>query len=1537
MRITLELLGSGERAGAGSPPRSAEATWFPPLVVLEALALQLVATDGAWRVVDLSAARAFNARAAAAAGSDAVYVFRQLTWQALTLTLAQHPRAPAAAPAVQVLQRLDGCVRITAAKAPAGSLRTALELDIQLTEAICPELDRGAFTAAVRMVVALRASLARPDFWATQPGGATSAGYASAFPATPRGLPGDSPRSSSTADSPRASLFPAPPATPPSMAAAFPSAPVSRPRVLLRLSLPRLVLRVRDAAADGGGHRTEAFVRGITLQHVSGGAQAPGAAALCLEVEALLLRDPSVQPPVTLLQPAAGDGAACAPLPPPPAFASSRAMRRVYPLPLPPPTPPAPGAPPTPPPMLALYLFAQHPPPPPPAVAAAAHVHVWRAQSELEVAALQRLARLCAAAMRAAPVDAADADEGDDEDAVEAPPAGTAAGASRFRIEVHIGEGALVAHLPGAAGGAERLRCALRGAALAVDPALALRVLRLGPAAAAAASRAAGVRAALRFAAADATLEAAGAPPWRLLTADAARAELAAAPGHGAAPILGCAVTLGSLRARLSAQQAVRCAAAVRAGAAALRSLAGLDAPAAAAAAAAAAAQGFWRRAGRALETRLLLAQEPPAIHLLLSLGHTQAALSEAPGWSGAHGRVLACAALCALRAEARCGAAGADDAPQSCADPLLALLSITCDTATLDAMPQAAGGEGVAGDAADGEDAGASDASEASFSAAGGAEGLQRLIGPRWGAAPPSAPPPGSGTAAAAAALADAAAHAPPAEQRPRLLLDAQLSVRRRPNAPAPAVPHALPVALALRARLANCDVALSLADALSVAERFWPARGWNVARDALAREVMQCAAELAPAPAEPPSPRASAASAADGFWALLRDAEARGGSYDVSAEVADWCLRWAPLGDAAARGGDGAAAAAARGVPLAIGSLSFARRSAGAAPGAGGELELRVEGLRSLVRDAPRRRDTEQHRGGGGSDCSDDALSGYESGIESGSSMSDGGGDADAVDTPPAASPASPPVAEGAGADASPLQPLSPAALASPQAVPLAAPVASLPGGGESGSSAPPSPRSRHALEQWIAEDDFDDDAPPVEPQSEPPPPVVESPPPAAAEASPAATSSAAATPKTTSMWDLLKADDALTWSDDQAAQPAPLFGTVRTSPASPAEAATVRFAPPPSPPPSAAMALRQARPATPPPVASPPAAPMPPLPPALPARGAASAPAPERRRAGLSARLALGQRTPGGPWALRLLEAGDAAGPALCVSNADLVGVAALARAEAAALRRLGARWPGAAAALAPLLARLEAPRLAAWAALAAAEVAGAAAAEDEEAASLMATGDAAEREQVPREASPRRRRRRRATPASGAVTSAARGSPAAELADALAAVRSAAALLAGDAAAPPPRAPLAGLPARGELLRRASRWPFAWEPRYFVLTWRQVAYFKSRGARAPAALLELLPGGGACVLAPADADGRGSAFCVRSAAGEEVVVAAANDAARDRWLAAFAAAGGTVAAAAGAEPPASDAALRRRLQDAIARAEAAAAAVTAPDGR
>ena len=1533
MRLTLELLGSGERAG---PPRSAEATWFPPLVVLEARCLQLVATDGAWRVVDLSAARAFNARAAAAVGSDAVYVFRQLTWQALTLTLAPHPRAPAAAPAVQVLQRLDGCVRITAAKAPAGSMRTALELDIQLVEAICPELDRGAFTAAVRMVVALRASLARPDFWATQPGGA-SAGVG-AFPATPRGLPGDSPRSSA-ADSPRASLFPAPPATPPSMAAAFPSAPVSRPRVLLRLSLPRLVLRVRDAAADGGGHRTEAFARGITLQHVSGGAEAPGAAALRIEVEALLLRDPSVQPPVTLLQPAAGDGAACAPLPPPPPFASGRAMRRVYPLPLPSPTSPAPGAPPAAPPMLALYLFAQHPPPPPPAVAAAAHVHVWRAQSELEVAALQRLAKLCAAAMRAAPVDAADADEGDEEEAVEAPPAGTAAGAPRFRIEVHIGEGALVAHLPGAAGGAERLRCALRGAALAVDPALALRVLRLGPAAAAAAGRAAGVRAALRFAAADATLEAAGAPPWRLLTADAARAELAAAPAHGTAPpLLGCAVTLGSLRARLSAQQAVRCASALRAGAAALRALAGLDAPAAAAAAAAAAAQGFWRRAGRALETRLLLAQEPPAIHLLLSLGHTQAALSEAPGWSGAHGRVLACAALCALRAEARCGAAGAGDAPQSSGGeaseqgPLLALLSVTCDTATLDAMPQAAGGDARAGDAADGQDAGASDASEASFSAAGGAEGLQRLIGPRWGAAPPSAPPPGSGTAAAAAALADAAAHAPPAEARPRLLLDAQLSVRRRPSAPAPAPPHALPVALALRARLANCDVALSLADALSLAERFWPARGWDVARDALAREVMQCAAELAPAPAEPPSPRTSAASAAEGFWALLRDAEARGGSYDVSAEVADWCLRWAPLGDAAARGGDGAAAAAARGVPLAIGSLSFARRSAGAAPGAGGELELRVEGLRSLVRDAPRRRDAEQqHR----SDGSDDALSGYESGIESGSSVSDGGGDADADDTPPAASPASPPVA----ADASPLQPLSPAALASPQAVRPAAPVASLPAGGESGSSAPPSPRSRRALEQWIAEDDSDDDdapavaaqQPPVEAASEPPPPVVESPPPAAAEASPAA-----ATPKTTSMWDLLKADDALTWSDDQAAQPAPLFGTARTSPA---EAATVRFAPPPSPPPSAAMALRQARPATPPPAPSPPAAPMPPPPPpppALPARGAA--PAPERRRAGLSARLALGQRTPGGPWALRLLEAGDAAGPALCVSNADLVGVAALARAEAAALRRLGARWPAAAAALAPLLARLEAPRLAAWAALAAAEVASAAAADEEEAAAdLMATGDAAEREQPPREASPRRRRRRRAAPASGAVSSAARGSPAAELADALAAVRSAAALLAGDAAAPPPRAPLAGLPARGELLRRASRWPCAWEPRYFVLTWRQVAYFKSRGARAPAALLELPPGGGARVLAPADADGRGSAFCVRSAAGEEVVVAAANDAARDRWLAAFAAAGGTVAAAAGAEPPPNDAALRRRLQDAIARAEAAAAAVAAPNGR
>jgi len=460
------------------------------------------------------------------------------------------------------------------------------------------------------------------------------------------------------------------------------------------------------------------------------------------------------------------------------------------------------------------------------------------------------------------------------------------------------------------------------------------------------------------------------------------------------------------------------------------------------------------------------------------------------------------------------------------------------------------------------------------------------------------------------------------------------------------------------------------------------------------------------------------------------------------------------------------------------------------------------------------------------------------------------------------------------------------------------------------------------RGALEQWIAEDESDDSAEGRRcvTQAAPATPLPEASKSPTASGQTTSSASASSTPAPRSMWDLLQMDDtvqsndsALPWSDDGVEPPAPLpQGPVRVlTPASPTGSPQQ---------PHPALPLLEVPPS---PMSAPPTPVAPPLPSPLPARGAAAAP---KRRPGLSARLALGQRTPGGPWALRLLELGDAAGPALRLSNAELVGVAALATAEASALRRLGARWPVVAGALVPLLARLEAPRLAAWAALAAAEVAAAAAAEEAGTAEAAFGDEDALPSSSPRDASPRRRRRRRRAAPSGGIAAQA------ELVDALAAVRAAAAALATEAGqhgTAAPRAPLAGLPARGELLRRSTRWPFAWEPRFVVVTWRSVAYFKSRGARAPSALLELPPGGGARALQPTEADGRAAAFCVRSTAGEELVLAASNDAARDRWLVAFAAAGGTVAAAAGVEPH--DYAARRRLQDALARAEAAAAAV------
>jgi len=1576
VRFTLELLGSVERSGgSGCGGGCGGEAWHPPLVVLEAEGLRLVTTDAAWRVVSLSAARSFDGALPGSRRSSLAHVFRLLTWEALSLSLAPHARdargdpgagagSPGAAPVVAV-ERLRGCLRVCAARGSGSGgsaqqqdgARCALELDAELHDALLPDLDRPAFTRLVRLVAALRACLARPEFWEAQAAQGSPAHnkqpapspqrHPPAAPAPPLHSPHTPPPTSA-----HASAFPSPPGActtpqphqPPPSISAFPQPPSAPPpppppplvRVLLRVSLPHLALRVRDCGGGGGGggaevvHVYEALLHGLTLRHASGSPEAPRASSLRLEVLAMELRSrpdgPSGAPAVTLLQPGpdAGGAASQGQLPSAPLFASEQALRRVHPLSEPPPQGAAGGAPP-PQPMVALFLYACYPPPAPPAISRALHLHVWQAVSELEAAALQRLLQLCAAAVRAAPPATGGS----------TPPAA----AERTRFEVHLASGTLLVSLPPKEGeqgevtahghgqgrghgGAERLRMSLRGAACALDPSLQLRVLCLGAQGDHAALRASGTRAALRTGAAEVWLEGGAAcavAPWRLLSVDAGRIELAAAPGG----LLGVALSLSSARARLSAAQARRGAEALKRATRALRTVAGLHGdgdgePAAGAAAlsaaAAAAASSFWQ--GLSVVGARLLTSAPPAMHLVLSLGHLQAALTEAPGWAGpnssTHGRVLARAQLANLRAEARCGDAGrplpraglldeqekelehreqCDAAGAGKARTPLAELSLTCEAATLDALPE---GGGVEGACSGGEREDDGDA------------GLVRLVGPRWGAPAPEEPPLGTGTAAeAAAAAAAAAAPAPRGAGRERLLLDAGVCVLRRSDAASVAL--LVPLSLRAHGRLANCDVALSFADALSVAERFWPASEWAPLTHAAAPDADGSHAAAAAAIADAVAATAAAAAAAatsgpavSGLWTAVKAAEALGCTYDLGVQLADWCLRWRPL------------SASTGGLPLSIGSLSLRRRAGcGAAPGAAGQLEVRLVGVQSLVDGCA----------GGAPAQQSDSDSESESDCESEQEQQ-----RHVPALPPPPPPPPPELRECSSPESSRLE-QAPAAASS-----LTPTLAAAPSG------------ANNSLAAWMAEGEGEG-----EPHSAGAVAECESPPHAAlpplagpgsalrtssaadlhalSDAAPAAAAPAAA--KTRSMWELLESDT-LTWSDDEeggvgglavegAADAIAVMdgpGPLRVLPRAP-------LAPPPA---------TQQQAATPSPPSPPPPPPPPPAleeAPAQPVRRARSA---RRPAGGLAACLSLAQRAPGGAWSLRVLSLGDSGGDggdaALRVRHSDLVAVSRLAASEAAALRRIALRWPAMGAALAPLALRLEAPRLQRWAQLQVEE--------DEDVPTTSRTFAQRDAEQPTRRTS---RRRPDATTPLSAPASIGTGCSEDAIArcealrQALGALR--AAVVAANATPQPqassgahalvPSSVFGLLPLQGELMKRSQGWPFAWEPRHFSVTWRQALYFKSSTTKLPLNLLQLTPGTVSLrPLAPHAAEGRAHAFAV-SIQGEEFVMAAATHEARETWMAAFS------AAAAPLEQRHQQSGALQSLEGALRRAEEAAAAL------
>ncbi|XP_061350520.1 uncharacterized protein LOC133295686 isoform X2 [Gastrolobium bilobum] len=153
VNLLLETRGSSGRQGG--------ATWAPPMASITMRNLLLYTTNESWQVVNLKEAREFSSN------KKYIYVFKKLEWESLSIDLLPHPDmfTDATLGRSQVGANLrddDGAKRITVQRTELNS-PLGLEVQLHVTEAVCPALSEPGLRALLRFMTGLFVCLNRGD------------------------------------------------------------------------------------------------------------------------------------------------------------------------------------------------------------------------------------------------------------------------------------------------------------------------------------------------------------------------------------------------------------------------------------------------------------------------------------------------------------------------------------------------------------------------------------------------------------------------------------------------------------------------------------------------------------------------------------------------------------------------------------------------------------------------------------------------------------------------------------------------------------------------------------------------------------------------------------------------------------------------------------------------------------------------------------------------------------------------------------------------------------------------------------------------------------------------------------------------------------------------------------------------------------------------------------------------------------------------------------------------------------------------------
>ncbi|RDX88503.1 hypothetical protein CR513_29891, partial [Mucuna pruriens] len=170
VNLLLETRGSACRRGG--------ATWTPPMASITIHNLLLYTTNESWKVVNLKAAREFSSN------TKYIYVFKKLEWESLSIDLLPHPdmftdatlgrsqrganlRDEDGAKRVffggeRLIEGISGEAYITVQRTELNS-PLGLEVQLHVTEAVCPALSEPGLRALLRCITGLYVCLNREN------------------------------------------------------------------------------------------------------------------------------------------------------------------------------------------------------------------------------------------------------------------------------------------------------------------------------------------------------------------------------------------------------------------------------------------------------------------------------------------------------------------------------------------------------------------------------------------------------------------------------------------------------------------------------------------------------------------------------------------------------------------------------------------------------------------------------------------------------------------------------------------------------------------------------------------------------------------------------------------------------------------------------------------------------------------------------------------------------------------------------------------------------------------------------------------------------------------------------------------------------------------------------------------------------------------------------------------------------------------------------------------------------------------------------